>query len=101
MLTPTWLGGLGLIKTILVIGLIIWAYFLHNWIWSAGIIAFAFLGTTIVDIISPLPSYRQCFQIIKKSLKNDIHSHMDNLKKVELLKLLTEVEQIEKANLWK
>lgn len=99
MLTPAWMGGLGLIKTILIVGLIIWAYFLYNWIFSAAIIVFVFLGTTIVDIVSPFPTYNQCFKIIKKSLTNDMLICTDNIRNVELLKLLVEVKKIEEDNL--
>ena len=67
-LTPTWAGGLGWLKTLVLApltGFMVWS----TWGWSAlaGFALYVFFLTAFVDVISPFPSYRHCFRVIEGS----------------------------------
>lgn len=94
ILTPNWIGILGWADTglsILLIGLI---FIKFGWLWALLAIAFIIFGATIIDVISPIPSYKLCFNLIKRSLKNDITKEDENNEKLEqVLDLVINIEK--------
>ena len=67
-LTPLWIVGLywvdlglGLLLAVLILAR-------FGWIWLLVFLVSSLVATALVDVVSPLPSYAQCFGIIKRHL---------------------------------
>lgn len=72
VLTPNWMGVLGWIGTALLVINIVLFFIYFGWIWALGILGYGFIFGAFVDMVTPLPSYNHCFNIIEKELQNQI-----------------------------
>jgi hypothetical protein len=93
LLTPDWIGLLGWLNSALSIILIILILICFDWLLAIIFVFYLLIGAVIVDFITPLPSYKQCFNIIKNSLKNDIKNQIGEKDLLEqLLKQVIGIE---------
>ena len=98
-LTPNWIGILGWLNKLLIIVLSIMILTVFNWMWLVIFIFFTFFGMGLFDFITIWLSYKQCFNIIRKSISSDI-TKSKNPNDIEYLKqLLKRVEIIKNDNL--
>ena len=99
ILTPTWMGILGWFQTILYVSAIISVFFVYGWLFAVGYILISQVGFTLVDGITPIPSYTHCFKTIKNHLLKEIHLTNDEEMKNGLRKVLVQVVASEKKAL--
>jgi hypothetical protein len=94
LLTPNWIGLLGWIDRGLWIILCPLLFIQFGWISVIIFLLYVFIGGAFIDVITPFPSYNQCFKIIEKSLNKDIQTTLDQDKKTALTNLSGEVIKI-------
>lgn len=99
LLTANWIGLLGWINTCLWIILCPLLFIKLGWLFAIIFLLYVFIGTSFIDTITPLPSYNQCFEIIKKSLNKDILKTSGEEEKTMLTNLLDEVIKIQFSTL--
>jgi len=75
------MGLLGWIDTGLWIILCPLLFIQFGWFFIIIFLLYVFIGTAFIDMITPLPSYNQCFKIIEKSLNKDIQTASNQDKK--------------------
>jgi len=100
LLTPNWVGLLGRINRGLWIALTMSIFVEFGWLWSVVLLGYIFFGSAITDIITPVPSYAQCFTIIKKTLHDGIKEQgaKNHEAMAALQQLLDNVESIEREH---
>jgi len=96
LLSPTWLGLLGWANTILCIVISVSLFLELGWFYLSIFLIYVFVGTALIDVITPIPSYNRCFEIIENSLSKDIKKALDVDEKLLLLKLLNKIREIKK-----
>lgn len=69
--TPTWLGILGWADSLLRLAIAALVFTTFGWVWALLWLGFAFSGVVLIDLISPLPTYTHCMNVIGKNLLND------------------------------
>jgi len=101
-MTPTWVGTLGWLCTILWLTISALVYFIYGWPWALLFFMGALMMTSLIDFITPWPSYKKCFHLIKKELTRQIAGSIIqggvlDAEKVDAYKsLLKKVNEIEK-----
>ncbi len=70
VLTPTWLGVLGWLSTMLGVVTTVVVWFEWGWIGLGMFLLYALVGDALVDVVSPLPTYRHCFDVIERELRS-------------------------------
>lgn len=70
-MTPDWVGTLGWISTLamIVAGFMVWRTW--GWLPLGGFALYVVVLAPSVDVISPFPTYRHCFQVIERVLERD------------------------------
>lgn len=70
-LTPSWVGVFGWLNKAfaLLTAAVVWAAW--GWTAAAGFVLYVFVFGILIDLVSPLPTYRHCFKVITRGLKND------------------------------
>lgn len=68
VMTPAWVGFLGWTHRVLifVVSGVLWKS--YGWPFALGAFVYGFLGLALMDVISPLPTYRFCFRLIEGEL---------------------------------
>jgi hypothetical protein len=69
LLTPTWLGVIGWINSILLVLNLAMIFIYYGWLWALGYLATSQLLFGVVAGLLPFPSFEQAFDIIKKNLE--------------------------------
>lgn len=69
LLTPGWMGALGWTSSLLFVISIAAAWWALGWIVALTVVAYGLLLSAIIDVISPLPTYSHCFNIIESTLR--------------------------------
>lgn len=95
-LTPSWIGLVGWCNKGLAVLVTILLFIKFGWPWCLAFLAYVFVGTSIVDTFTPLPSHKQCFALIEKKVKNSIMASNDKEEKELLEKLLLKINKVRK-----
>lgn len=69
LLTPGWMGTLGWTSSLLFVISIAAAWWALGWVATLAVVAYGLLLSAIIDVISPLPTYSHCFNIVESTLK--------------------------------
>jgi len=96
ILSPTWLGLVGWLVNLLHLAPVILFFLIYGWIWALLYLLISFLGFGAIDAFIAFPTKKYYFQLIKKSLKNDINKTKNKKQKITLKKVLKEVTKTEK-----
>ena len=77
-MTPGWVGAVGWLQQVvlLVTAFMVWRTW--GWVPLAGFALYAFALGSLVDTISPLPSYGHCFRLIERVVERDGESRLLN-----------------------
>jgi hypothetical protein len=94
-LTPNWIAWLYWSNFILLIGLSILIFVTFSWLWLLIFLVYAFVVTPIIGVLFPIPSYKKCFEMIKKGLQKDIDRSKDENKRLTFSRLLEVVKNEE------
>ena len=95
-LTPNWITIIYWTNFILLIGLSVLIFIEFNWLWVLIFLIYSFIITPLIDILFlPIPSYKNCFAIIKRGLQKDVKKSKDKVQKLAFLQLLEAVENKE------
>lgn len=83
-LTPGWVGAIGWLNKIVMLaaGFMVWRTW--GWIPLSGFALYALALGSLVDVISPLPTYGHCFRLVEGVLERD--GQADLLKAVRRIK---------------
>jgi len=95
-LTPGWIIWAYWINFILLTVLSILIFVTFSWLWLLVFLFYAFIGTSIIDILLPIPSYKKCFEIIKRGLQKETSQLEDENTKMAFFRLLEIVENEER-----
>ncbi|OGJ68031.1 hypothetical protein A3B61_00310 [Candidatus Peribacteria bacterium RIFCSPLOWO2_01_FULL_53_10] len=77
-MTPTWLGALGWLSTLLLIAAFFLIFVAFGWMWALGVVLYAFVGGAIVDVITPIPSYQYCLELAQKEIRKSLAGSIIN-----------------------
>lgn len=86
VLTPNWMGVLAWSGTALLVINLVLFFIYFGWIWALGILGYGFIFGAFVDMVTPLPPYYHCFNIVERELNKRIHNlvtHGPDTKKIE------------------
>ena len=98
VLTPVWVGFLGWLGTGLAVLLAVLVFISLGWLWAGAFVVYVAIQTVVLDLVTPWPSHRQCFRIIKSHLRSSLRTVTgDNL--VTIVSLLGQVESVERQYL--
>ena len=75
LMTPPWVGFLGWFHTALIVVVTGVLWLTYGWPFGLGALIYGFAGLAVVDVVSPLPTYRFCFKLIESEL--DKHASTD------------------------
>ena len=75
VMTPVWLGLLGWTHTALIFVMTGVLWYFYGWLFGVAAFLYGFAGLALLDLISPLPTYRFCFKLIEAEL--DRHTKTD------------------------
>lgn len=84
LMTPPWVGFLGWSHTALFIAVTAVLWITYGWPFGLGALVYGFVGLAVVDMVSPLPTYRFCFKLIEGEL--DKHASADTTEDIARLK---------------
>lgn len=96
-LTPPWVGLIAWAVIILFISLSILIFRSFGLIWNIAFIIEFLVGTTIIDKVTPLPSYKMCFNIIESDVEKEIEKNLSIFQTKEVayfMNLLEEVKSV-------
>lgn len=86
ILTPKWVGVLGWINKLLMLFSVVFAFVFYGLVSIFLVLLYSFIGTALVDTITPWPSYSKCFEIIEKWFTQD--KSLSKKDREEILKLI-------------
>jgi hypothetical protein len=69
--TPAWMGALGYLFVLLEITIAVLVFQSFGWIWAGLWVVFALFGILLVNVVSPIPTYPHCMNIVANSLRKD------------------------------
>lgn len=99
ILTPTWMGGLGWLSTIIHIVTGVLMYINYGWLFLLIYLSFVFAFYALIGTLVPFPTTAYYFQVIKKHLSKEIAGKKANSDLlVQLLKFVEDTERAEKAD---
>ena len=70
VLTPNWMGALGWFSTGLAVATGFCAWLVFGWLAVLGVAGYALVIAALVDVVSPLPTYRHCFDVMESCLQS-------------------------------
>lgn len=79
-MTPVWLGALGWMSMALFIASLSLVFVSFGWIGAAIFLLYAFVGGALVDVVTPIPSYKACIALVRKELEKDVVGSRPSMK---------------------